>query len=99
MLGWIPRGLRAGRVTTRYPRRAETPPPGYRGRVVLADGARGEDWLPGVCPTGAIALDHERRLTLDRGRCILCGACAVALGADRGRRGHARRGAVAAGAR
>jgi Ni,Fe-hydrogenase III small subunit len=75
MLGWIPRGLRAGRVTTRYPRSAETPPAGYRGRVVLADGARGEDWLPGVCPTGAIAVDHERRLTLDRGRCILCGAC------------------------
>ena len=37
MLEWILRGLSQGRVTTRYPRREEPAPPGYRGRVALLD--------------------------------------------------------------
>jgi Ni,Fe-hydrogenase III small subunit/ferredoxin len=78
MLEWIPRGLRGGRVTTRYPRREEAAPPGYRGRVALLHDAGAERGLAAVCPTGAIALDAQRRLTLDRGRCILCGACVAA---------------------
>jgi len=75
MLQWIPRGLRQGRVTTRYPQREEIAPPGYRGRVELLNSTDAAPELADVCPTGAIAVDDERRLTLDRGRCILCGAC------------------------
>lgn len=75
MLEWIPRGLRQGRVTSHYPRRAEIAPPGYRGRVELLEATDAAPELADVCPTGAITVDDDRRLTLDRGRCILCGAC------------------------
>jgi Ni,Fe-hydrogenase III small subunit/ferredoxin len=78
MLEWIIRGLRRGRVTTRYPFRDEEPFLGFRGRVDLlaADGARRE--LEELCPTSAISVDGRGRVTLDRGRCILCGACVSA---------------------
>ncbi len=75
MLAWIPRGLRKGRVTTRYPRRPERPPAGFQGQVVLRDGGNAARELAELCPTGAIAIDAAGSLSLDRGRCILCGAC------------------------
>jgi Ni,Fe-hydrogenase III small subunit/ferredoxin len=75
MLEWIPRGLRQGRVTTRYPQREEIPPPGYRGRIELLDATEAAPELADLCPTGSITDDDDRRLALDRGRCILCGAC------------------------
>jgi Ni,Fe-hydrogenase III small subunit/ferredoxin len=75
MLEWIPRGLRQGRVTTRYPQREEIAPPGYRGRIEVSDAHDGAPELARLCPTGAITVDGEGRLALDRGRCILCGAC------------------------
>ncbi len=75
MLGWIARGLRQGRVTTRYPRREEPAPAAYRGRVDVLDAVDAPAELAATCPTGAITIDDQRRLTLDRGRCILCGAC------------------------
>jgi Ni,Fe-hydrogenase III small subunit/formate hydrogenlyase subunit 6/NADH:ubiquinone oxidoreductase subunit I len=75
MLEWIPRGLRQGRVTTRYPRREETAPSNYRGPVELLDAIGAAPELAGVCPTAAITVDPDGRLALDRGRCILCGAC------------------------
>jgi Ni,Fe-hydrogenase III small subunit/ferredoxin len=77
MLEWLVRGLRRGRVTTHYPARDEEPFLGFRGRVdvVAPEGAdAGLDAL-WMCPTGAIAVDERGRVSLDRGRCILCGAC------------------------
>jgi Ni,Fe-hydrogenase III small subunit/ferredoxin len=78
MLEWIPRGLRQGRVTTRYPRRSEPAPRGYRGRIEVLDATDAEPGLAKLCPTGAISVDGGGELTLDRGRCILCGACVEA---------------------
>lgn len=77
MLEWILRGLGKGIVTTRYPRRPETPPPGFRGRVELLRGEDATPVLEALCPTRAIAV-HDGRVALDRGRCILCGACVEA---------------------
>jgi Ni,Fe-hydrogenase III small subunit/ferredoxin len=74
MLAWIVRGLRGGRITTAYPRRAEPAPPGFRGRVQVLEGA-GDGGAAAACPTGAIVAGPGGRLTLDRGRCILCGDC------------------------
>jgi Ni,Fe-hydrogenase III small subunit/ferredoxin len=74
-LAWIPRGLRSGRVTTRYPARPEPPPDGYRGPVELLDPAGAPAEVILVCPTGAIGLEPGGSLTLDRGRCIGCGEC------------------------
>ena len=84
---WVPRGLRAGIVTTRYPRRPDGYGPGFHGAVVVGTGGvggrAGAD--PGRqvreaaerCPTAAITLGAGGP-RLDRGRCILCGRC-VAL--------------------
>lgn len=77
MLEWIARGLRHGVVTTRYPRRPEPPPPGFRGRVeILAPEEAGAE-IVGLCPTGAIGVEGER-LRIDRGLCVVCGACVEA---------------------
>jgi Ni,Fe-hydrogenase III small subunit len=72
MLEWVVRGLRRGRVTTRYPSRVEEPLLGFRGSVGVLDGARPETAT--VCPTSAIGVE-DGRVVLDRRRCILCGAC------------------------
>ncbi len=74
MLEWIARGLRVGRVTTAYPRRPETAPVGFRGVVEVLDARDPEPGIERICPTGAIATPNGT-LSLDRGRCILCGAC------------------------
>lgn len=80
---WITRGLRDGIVTTAYPRRPDGYGAGFRAAVTVepptvpsASPASTE-----LCPTGAIA-GHGGAVTLDRGRCILCGRC-VALQPDR----------------
>lgn len=78
MLEWLVRGLRRGRITTRYPRGAEVPPQGFRGHVEVLDVTNGGTELAALCPTGAIAVDEQRRVSLDRGRCILCGECVLA---------------------
>ncbi|MEO6857608.1 MAG: ferredoxin [Solirubrobacteraceae bacterium] len=75
MLEWIAHRLRARRVTTHYPRRPEHPPEGYQGPIELLDAADAPSDLSQICPTGAIAVDSHSQLSLDRGRCILCGAC------------------------
>jgi Ni,Fe-hydrogenase III small subunit/ferredoxin len=102
MLEWIPRGLRIGRVTTAYPRAPETAPDGFRGQVevILSDGADHE--LEAVCPTAAIRV-RDRRVSVDRGRCILCGACVAAAPArfrfvPTYETASRRRGALVAGA-
>ncbi len=79
MLEWVPRGLGQARVTTRYPREAETPPNGYNGPVTVLDPDRGEPGLERICPTGAIRVDERGRIGLDRGRCIHCGECVRAM--------------------
>jgi Ni,Fe-hydrogenase III small subunit/ferredoxin len=86
MIAWIARGLRGGRVTTDYPRHAESAPPGFRGRVRVLEGAGdaggGATAAAAACPTGAIGAGADGQLTLDRGRCILCGEC-VRVAPDR----------------
>jgi Ni,Fe-hydrogenase III small subunit/ferredoxin len=74
MLAWIARGLSQGRVTTRYPARAEPGPAGYRGAVAVRDAGPAPAALASVCPTSAISV-HDGAVRLDRGRCILCGDC------------------------
>jgi len=75
MLEWFLRGLGRRRVTTRYPAAPEPAPSGFQGRVdvLRADGASPE--LEQTCPTGAITVGAGTTVSLDRGRCILCGAC------------------------
>jgi Ni,Fe-hydrogenase III small subunit/ferredoxin-like protein FixX len=74
MLEWLYRGLSKRRITTRYPASPEHPPAGFAGPIeVLLDTAAPAE-LAEVCPTGAIAV-QDGRLSLDRGRCILCGEC------------------------
>jgi Ni,Fe-hydrogenase III small subunit/ferredoxin len=75
MLEWIFRGLRKGRVTTRYPNRAEPSPTGFRGRVDVHTDTAADASLAAVCPTDAITVDARGRIRLDRARCILCGEC------------------------
>jgi Ni,Fe-hydrogenase III small subunit/ferredoxin len=75
VLEWILRGLREGRVTTRYPNRPEPSPDGFRGHVDVRNATAADASLPEVCPTGAITIDARGRIQLDRARCILCGEC------------------------
>jgi len=88
-MAWALRGLREGIVTTRYPKRPDDYGPRFRASVTLVgDGTDqssskqpvGEQEvraLGSLCPVGAI---EQRRgeLTLDRGKCILCGRCVEA---------------------
>jgi Ni,Fe-hydrogenase III small subunit/ferredoxin len=74
---WIPRGLREGIVTTRYPRGPDGYDPGFRGTVAVDDvhvAHPGLDVAAEACPTGAISV-VAGRARLDRGGCILCGRC------------------------
>jgi Ni,Fe-hydrogenase III small subunit/ferredoxin len=72
---WVARGLREGVVTTRYPRRPDGYGEGFAAAVTVAEQPTPEarDGIAGICPTGAIGVDG--RVTVDRGRCILCGRC------------------------
>lgn len=78
MLEWLLRGLHQGRITTRYPRAHEDPPTGYRGRIDVVDARGGTGALAQLCVTGAITVDDRGAVSLDRGRCILCGECVLA---------------------
>jgi Ni,Fe-hydrogenase III small subunit/ferredoxin len=51
---------------------------GFRGRVDVTRADGGDPGLAALCPTGAIAVDARGGVALDRGRCILCGACVAA---------------------
>jgi Ni,Fe-hydrogenase III small subunit/ferredoxin len=81
MLKWLFRGLRHGIVTTRYPAQPEPAPPGFRGSVAILHEAEASESLTDLCPTGAIQV-NDGSVSLDRGRCILCGSC-VANAPDR----------------
>src|SRR5438105_7267781 len=74
--------FRTGTVTTPYPQSASKLPPNSRGLPEF-DWAKWQDARPAaeVCPTGAIAVSdggRARTVTVDYGRCIACGECAVA---------------------
>jgi Ni,Fe-hydrogenase III small subunit/ferredoxin len=74
---WIPRGLRDGIVTSRYPRRPDGYGEGFRGSIVVQPGHRTDHRAGEVveaCPTDAISIEAGQ-VHLDRGRCILCGRC------------------------
>jgi Ni,Fe-hydrogenase III small subunit len=78
VIRWFLRGVSRPRVTTRYPRREEPPPLGFRARALLdpetvdrADAAR----LAATCLPAALVHDGDGNLILDAGRCIGCGLC------------------------
>ncbi len=77
---WIPRGVRDGIVTSRYPRRPDGFGASYFGHVHVApepgDSHEAIVDAAHACPTGAIALDGEG-VRLDRGQCVLCTRCVV----------------------
>lgn len=76
---WALRGLRNGVVTTRWPAKPDPYGEHFPGAVRVVDQRPATPLdLPRVCPTGAIARRGER-VELDRGRCILCGACVRAF--------------------
>jgi Ni,Fe-hydrogenase III small subunit/ferredoxin len=74
MLKWLFRGLRHGIVTTGYPARPEPAPSGNRGRIAVLSRDDAPESLAGLCPTAAIQV-KDGRISVDRGLCILCGAC------------------------
>lgn len=77
MRAWPLRGLSNGVVTSRWPRRSDRYFQEFRGRVeVYGDSADpAAAWL---CPTDAITV-RTGAVRLDRGACILCGACVQAF--------------------
>lgn len=73
---WLTRGLRNGVVTTRWPRHADAYFDEFPAAVDVrrdASGRVGEEVEP-LCPTRAISTTGGQ-VSLDRGRCILCGHC------------------------
>ncbi len=71
------RGLRDGVVTARWPGKPDPYLDGWRGPAMLLASAMA-DAAPeagALCPTRAIGSAPDGRLTLDQGRCILCGRC------------------------
>ncbi len=78
---WIPRGLREGIVTSRYPWRPDDYGPNFRASVTIDNGTATDDELSvavGACPTRAITV-VDTDASLDRGACILCGRCVQML--------------------
>ncbi len=77
MIAWFLRGLARGTVTTRYPGRADPAIELPRGQIDVLHATGAGPGLASVCPTGAIEV-RDGAVTLDRGRCILCGMCVEA---------------------
>jgi Ni,Fe-hydrogenase III small subunit/ferredoxin len=78
---WVLRGLRDGVVTTRWPKQPDEYADSWRGPAAVLPGASGGAEVERLCPTGAIeALDPVRggQVSVDQGRCILCGRCVAA---------------------
>ena len=79
---WVFRGLRNGVVTSRWPRRSDPYYDEFAAGVDViggADGARraldeAQAVSRRLCPTDAIQVESGE-VTLDRGRCVLCGRC------------------------
>ncbi len=97
MFSWIRKGLRTGILTTRYPAAHDRMPEGFRGRPVI-DPARclagqGCSACVALCLPSALYLTRADNgtgeahapaasLTLDIGRCVMCGLCIDACPAD-----------------
>jgi Ni,Fe-hydrogenase III small subunit/NAD-dependent dihydropyrimidine dehydrogenase PreA subunit len=78
VIRWFLRGLTGRRLTTRYPRAQEPPPPAFRARALLDPSAASADdaWrCAEVCLPNALSLDNRGRLRMDASRCIACGLC------------------------
>jgi len=84
---WVLRGLRDGVVTTRWPAKPDEYADSWRGPVTVTSGSARWDAVPDpaeierLCPTGAIdAADRPGAgvLSVDQGRCVLCGRCVAA---------------------
>ncbi|WP_022900664.1 ferredoxin [Humibacter albus] len=80
-MAWAPHGLANGTVTTKWPRRPDAyfdDFPASVEVVVPEDAAPAADAAvlaaANACPTRAIAVEAGE-VSLDRGRCILCGRC------------------------
>jgi Ni,Fe-hydrogenase III small subunit/ferredoxin len=85
------RGLRNGILTSRWPRGADGYFDSFIGGVTVDHGAATKDkrmavarqaTLDEICPTAAlrvITLSGAADITVDRGRCILCGNCVAAM--------------------
>jgi Ni,Fe-hydrogenase III small subunit/NAD-dependent dihydropyrimidine dehydrogenase PreA subunit len=81
MIKWFLRGAGRGRLTTKYPRGEERPPPGFRSRALLDRAALDRDQAArcvAACLPGALSLDEHGRISLDSSRCIGCGLCVEA---------------------
>jgi len=81
MIRWFLRGVTRPRVTTRYPRGEEAPPPGFRARALLDPDAVGDqdaESYAALCLPNALALNEIGLLKLDASRCIGCGLCVEA---------------------
>ena len=72
---WATRGPRNGVLTSRYPKRPDGYGGAWRGRVYLRATGHPDGPLSGLCPTGAISHGPSTALSLDLGKCILCGRC------------------------
>ena len=79
---WVLRGLRDGIVTTRWPRRPDEYADSWAGPVtVRTDAAPAVADVEALCPTGAIEVSdwpQAGRVSVDQGRCVLCGHCVAA---------------------
>lgn len=77
---WLLRGLRNAILTTGWPKKPDPYHDRFPAAVSVTDTGRhtDADTVADVCPTGAIQAAPDGRLFLDRGRCILCGACITA---------------------
>ncbi|MGC2485801.1 MAG: hypothetical protein WA359_06135 [Acidimicrobiales bacterium] len=73
---WIPRGLRNGIVTTRYPRAPDGYGATFHATIEVRShrASRASDAVVAACPTGAITVE-DGVTRLDRGKCVLCGRC------------------------
>ncbi len=105
MIPWVLRGFEDGVLTSAWPRRPDPYFDEFAAAVRPADGPVDPETarrLVDLCPTRAIGPGDAGRLTLDRGRCTLCGRCVAALpaaveweyGADTA---HTARGTLVAG--
>lgn len=80
-MAWIPRGIRDGIVTSRYPREVDGYGPEFRGSIEVSRSSATTSELVDAslaCPTGAISI-RDGEAALDRGACILCGRCTQLL--------------------
>lgn len=86
-LPWVLRGLRNGVLTTRWPAHPDAYFDSFRAavavdrdpataprRTAIAD----QQILDQICPTGALRAD-DADVSVDRGRCILCGRCVASV--------------------